>query len=193
MRENIKLGVILLIITALSGLILGVSYEGTKEAIAKNGSLDKKEIALIMPEADKVLKDEKIALPKDKTITEVLQAFKGEEKVGYLINVTSKGFHGDIQTIVAISSKGQVTGIKIASHTETPGVGSKVEKTDFTDKFKNKNIQDGLKLTKVASANANEVQGVTGATVSSTAVVGGVNKAIEFYNNNLKGAVGLNE
>ncbi|WP_055666508.1 RnfABCDGE type electron transport complex subunit G [Desnuesiella massiliensis] len=193
MRENIKLGVILLIITALSGLILGVSYESTKEAIAKNGSLDKKEIALIMPEADKVLKDEKVALPEDKTITEVLQAFKGEEKVGYLINVTSKGFHGDIQTIVAISNKGQVTGIKIASHTETPGVGSKVEKTDFTDRFKNKNIQGGLKLTKVASANANEVQGVTGATVSSTAVVGGVNKAIEFYNNNLKGAVGLNE
>ncbi|MBU5590544.1 RnfABCDGE type electron transport complex subunit G [Clostridium sp. MSJ-4] len=192
MKENIKLGVILLIITALSGLILGLSYEGTKEAIEKNGKLDKKELSVIMPEAE-VVKDKKIELSKEGSINEVLEAYKGDKKVGYLINVTSKGFHGDIQTMVGISDAGDVTGIKIVSHSETPGVGSKVEKTDFTNKFKEKKIEKGIKLTKTPSGKDDEVEGVTGATVSSTAVVGGVNAAIEFYNNNLKGAVGANE
>lgn len=187
MKNYFKLGLILCIITTLSGFILGLSYEGTKESIAKNGKLDKKELSILMPEAEAVREKTDITMGNE-NIKEVLQATKGNEVVGYLIMVSSKGFHGEIKSMIGITKQGEISGIKVVSHSETPGVGSKIEKKDFTQGFNGKKINSGIKLVKTETSKDSEVQGVTGATVSSTAVATGVNEAINYYKSNLKGA-----
>jgi electron transport complex protein RnfG len=184
MKDNLKLGVILAIITTIAGLLLGIVHESTKEAIAANSKMTKEQIAAVMPIADKVNSTDEV-FDKDSTIQEVFKAYKGENLVGYLVKVNSKGFHGNIELLVGISKEQEVTGINILSHSETPGVGSKIEKQEFEDRFRAKSILEALKLVKTSTTKATEVEGIAGATVSSSAVVKGVNDAVNYINQNL--------
>lgn len=186
MKENIKLGLILALITAIAGLLLGFAYENTKDVIAQNGKLSKEQISIIMPGADKV-REIPVSIIEGSNVKEVYEAYRGGEHAGYLIKVTTKGFHGDIGLLVGITSDDKLSGVKVLSHSETPGVGSKIEKESFTDKFKDKSIKTALKLVKLPSSSDSEIAAVSGATVSSTAVNSGVNEAISFYKTNLKG------
>jgi Na+-translocating ferredoxin:NAD+ oxidoreductase subunit G len=189
MKEYFKLGTTLAIITAITGLLLGFSYNLTKDAIAASGNVSKDDLKVIMPVAD-IVKPATVKGEKGDVIQEVIPAYKGNDLVGHVIKVSSKGFHGEILTLVAISQDGKVTGVKLLSHSETPGVGSKTEKPDFLNRFANKSTDSELQVVKVAPSKDNEVQGVSGATVSSKAVTSGVNEAIKYFNENLKGKGG---
>ncbi len=90
--------------------------------------------------------------------------------------------------MVGLSSAGKVTGIKILSHTETPGLGANAPLPKFSDQYKNKPIKEKLEVVKVAPSKDNQIQAITGATITSKAVTLGVNDAVDFYNSSLKGA-----
>ncbi len=184
MKENIKLGLILLIITSIAGLTLGLANNATAESIAQNSKINKEDLKVILPGAD-TIKDS----PKEPSgiVKQILEAYNGSELVGYVLKVTPKGFHGDIDMMVAINKEGKQTGIKVIAQSETPGVGSKIEQPIFQDKFKDKAIDKPLKVVKTSAAQPNEVEGISGATISSNAVATGANEAIKFYKTNIKG------
>jgi Na+-translocating ferredoxin:NAD+ oxidoreductase subunit G len=184
MKEHLRLGIILAVITSIAGLLLGFVHESTKAAIEENSKLNKEQISIVMPQANSVTK---MNLTFDKTsiIQEVMEAYQGNELIGHLLKVNAKGFHGNIDILVGISKDEKITGINIISHSETPGVGSKVEKQDFKDRFKEKSIKELFKVIKAAPAKENEVEGVSGASVSSAAVTKGVNDAVEYFKANL--------
>ena len=69
-------------------------------------------------------------------ILAVQSGVKGGANVGYCLNISTKGYGGDINMMVGISADGTVKGIKILSHTETPGLGAKAAEPEFTDKCK---------------------------------------------------------
>lgn len=184
MRENIRLGIILAIITTIAGLLLGFVHESTKAAIAENSKLNKEQMNLVMPDADNVSKLD-FSFDKESVVQEVMEAKGGNEVIGYIIKVNAKGFHGNIGMLVGVSKDEKITGINIVSHSETPGVGSKVEKQDFTNRFKEKSITDILKVVKTAPAKENEVEGISGASISSAAVTQGVNNAVDYFKANL--------
>ena len=83
--------------------------------------------------------------------------------------------------------KVRFTGIKILSHTETPGLGANAPKPQFSGQYKDKPIENKLEVVKVAPTKDNEIQAITGSTITSKAVTLGVNDAIDFYNTSLKG------
>jgi len=87
---------------------------------------------------------------------------------------------------VGIDNKGKLIGIKILSHTETPGLGAKAAEPAFSDQFEQKNV-DSVVITKTKPAAENEVQAISGATITSRAVADGVNTALEYWAKNLKG------
>lgn len=184
MKENIKLGLILLIITSIAGLTLGLANNATAESIAQNSKINKEDLKVILPGAD-TIKDS----PKEPSgiVKQILEAYNGSELVGYVLKVTPKGFHGDIDMMVAIDKDGKQTGIKVIAQSETPGVGSKIEQPIFQDKFKDKATDKPLKVVKTSAAQPNEVEGISGATISSNAVATGANEAIKFYKTNIKG------
>lgn len=178
MKENLKLGLILLMITAIAGVALGLANATTKDAIAMNSKISVEELAALLPGAESV---EVYETFEEGNIVEVMEASNGKETVGYIVKVASPGFHGNIEMLVGINNEGIETGIKILSHGETPGVGSKIENLDFQERFKDRPTEEEFKLVKTESSDHYEIQGITGATISSTAVISGVNAAVNYY------------
>ncbi|ASW43033.1 RnfABCDGE type electron transport complex subunit G [Clostridium isatidis] len=185
MKENFKLGGILLVICVIAASLLGAVNNLTKEAILENSKISQADLTYLLSEADSI-KDAAVELKEESNIKEVYEAVKGTDIIGHVIKFTSKGFHGDIDFAIAISED-KITGLKVMAHNETPGLGAKIKEEEFTARFRNKPIKEYLKVVKVEPSSDNEVQAVTGATVSSNATINGVNEAIAFYLTEIKG------
>ena len=179
MKENLKLGAILLAITAIAGLILAFAHDITKAPIEAKAKADQAVAMKVVLEAEEFtdLTDD----ITNESITGLFEAKTGGNAAGYVFQVNSSGYGGKIELMVGINGEGAVSGIKILSHTETPGLGSKAEDPTFTEQFKGLPAETEL-------AVGSDIQAITGATITSKAVTNGVNTAIAYYNTNLKGA-----
>lgn len=98
--------------------------------------------------------------------------------IGYVVVTSAKGYGGAVEVMTGITVDGKVTGISILSHSETPGLGAKSKtddnwRTQFVDKIK------GITVSKDAKSD-NSIDAITGATITSRAVVEAVNEAIEL-------------
>jgi len=185
MAKILKLGAVLFAITAVTGLILGGVYTMTLEPISSAKEKEKMAaLAETLPEASDF---EKVgSLQDNSVIKEVNKGSTNGETVGYNITVTPKGYGGLIEMVVGINDEGKLISIKILSHTETPGLGAKAADPAFSDQFKQKNV-GRIVITKSKPTAENEVQAISGATITSSAVADGVNKALEYWAKNLKG------
>ena len=146
MNKIINNTLILTAITVVSGLLLGIVYDVTKEPIAQAQERTKqKAFQTVLPEASEFTSsnfDEKENGYTD-DITEVAEATDKKGKViGYVINVTShEGYGGDIEISVGIASDGTVKGIEMLSIGETAGLGMKAKDAEFKDQFRDKKVQ----------------------------------------------------
>jgi electron transport complex protein RnfG len=189
MKENLKLGLILFVITAFAGLCLGFVNDLTAVAIAENASITSSDLVELLPGA-KSKSNLEVAGASSEEKIKVIEAFEVQgdsELVGHIFKVTTKGFHGTVDLFVAISKEDKLSGIKIISHTETPGLGAKIVEDKFRSGFSNKKIDKGVNMVKTEAKQDNDVQAITGATVSSKAIGNGVNTAIKYYMKNIKG------
>lgn len=99
--------------------------------------------------------------------------------VGCAINVTnSQAFDGTLSLSVGINPDGTILGIAFTELNETPGKGMRCDEPDFKDQF------PGINARSIALDT--DIDGVTGATISSSSVVSAVNAALAFYNEYLK-------
>lgn len=184
-KESIlKLGIILLLIAGVCGFILGGVSEVTKDPIAKQNkkTIDEANKS-ILPIASSF--EEKADLKSDKVLS-VTEGKDGSELKGYTIKVAPKGYGGAIEMMVGITTDGKVSGIKILSHSETPGLGANAETPQFSGQYKDKPAKE-LEVVKGTASADNQIAAITGATITSRAVTKGVNEAIEFYDSKLKG------
>lgn len=92
--------------------------------------------------------------------------------IGYAFVATGKGYGGEIEILVGLEDGNAVKGIVIISHSETPGLGSRITEPDFGNQFASASIND-ITLSKDGGA----VDALTGATISSAATVNAVREA----------------
>ncbi len=87
--------------------------------------------------------------------------------------------------LVGMNANGSLTGIRVISQSETPQVGSKIAEPEFygQEAFAGQAVSDDLEVTK----DGGNVDAVNGATVSSRAVVRGINAAFELYRSTATG------
>ncbi|MDO5336616.1 MAG: FMN-binding protein [Eubacteriales bacterium] len=106
---------------------------------------------------------------------------------GYVISATSgDGFDGNITLSVGISADGTINGISFTELNETAGMGMLCGEDAFKSQFSGVNV-DKFILNKSGGSSAdNEIDSVSGASVSSGAVVNAVNAALDFYAANVK-------
>ena len=90
-------------------------------------------------------------------------------EVGYAFLAIGKGYGGDIDILVGLEDETTVKGITIISHTETPGLGSRIAESSFTDKFAGLNIADVA-----LRQEGGQIDAITGSTISSRAVINAV-------------------
>lgn len=87
--------------------------------------------------------------------------------------------------MVGITADGNISGVKIGNHSETPGLGSKASEPTFKDQFKGKGTDKSLTVVKGNASNDNDIAAISGATITSKAVTSGVNAAIDLYKSQL--------
>ena len=135
-------------------------------------------------EADKLVSD---AGYKD-TIDDIETALDSNKKtLGYVITVTAKdGSQGSITFSVGIKNDGTVNGYSITSISETPGLGMKAEEADFYKQFENKKV-DKFDVVKATPSKDDEIEAITGSTITSKAMANGCNAAITYFQNKLQG------
>ena len=83
--------------------------------------------------------------------------------IGVVFMVSAKGYSSIIETIAGMSKEGVITAIKVLSQNETPHLGAGVREQFFTSRFKDKRVD-----------NVKDVQAISGATISSEAVINSV-------------------
>lgn len=121
---------------------------------------------------------------------EVFKVFdKNKKQIGYALPYEGNGFQGKIRLMLGISSDLKtLTGLKILEQLETPGLGAKVADEPFTGQFSNLSAVPQVNYVKGKKPeNPNEIQAITGATISSKSVVFIVNAGIEALRNMEKG------
>ena len=177
MRDILKMIIVLTIIGAVSGLVLSLVYEGTKAPIEYQTIKFVKEPAvkkvLTGYDNDPIADRKKIRIGEDERGKPIELIIFPAKKAGATFAVAlegkGKGFGGLIGVMVGVSKEGRLLDIGITSHSETPGIGSKVGETSFTEKFK------GL-----ATDREITVDGISGATYSSKGVMSAVTQALGY-------------
>ena len=108
--------------------------------------------------------------------------------VGYVVSVTtSDGFDGNITLALGVNADGVVNGISFTELHETAGMGMRADEEAFKGQFAGKS-DDPFQMTKSGEAGAaNEIEAISGASVTSRAVVNAVNAGLDFYASVMKG------
>ena len=168
----------LFVICVIIALLLGLTNELTKAAIADNAVLNEQQaMQAVCPEGETFEKAE--IVPEEKG--EAHFALDNEGIItGYAVSVTEKGYGGDIEIMVGISYKGEITGVEILSINETPGLGMNAKGEEFRGQFKGYPPQGGFSA-KDSEEMKRNVDALTGATITSEAVSKAVNKALDIY------------
>ena len=194
MKSMIKDAAILFAITLIAGLLLGAVYEVTKEPIVVQQAKRKNEACKEVFQDAVNFEALELAMPEtgEKATATIngVSAAVGEDgsALGYVLDITThEGYNGDIQFTMGVRMDGTVNGISLLSISETPGLGMKAEevlKPQFTDK----NVGQ-FSYTKTGAMTSDEIDAISGATITTNAVVNGVNAGLECFKNELGGGV----
>lgn len=109
---------------------------------------------------------------------------KGNQPVAAIINtIIPEGYAGPINLLVAVRNDGILNGVRVISHKETPGLGDKIEeqKTDWISKFNNKSLHNPPLGEWETKRDGGAFDQITGATITSRAVVHATRDALIFY------------
>jgi electron transport complex protein RnfG len=181
MRDIVKTAAPLLAICFVVAFCLALVNNMTKGVIEDRMEADAaKQRKQVMEEADS-FKELEEWQGKDEPgiIKEVHAAYRGSQLVGYVFVAAPKGYGGEMTVMVGITSDLKVKRIVIGDNNETPGLGSKAGDESFLNQYSGKAAAGDIKMVKRSPEADNEIQAVSGATITSNAVNEAVNKAAE--------------
>lgn len=193
MKEILKSTCVLLVISLVAGFLLGFFNNLTKEPIAMRTEVAKESSLNSVIDSEFSINIEKditdqVSVDKDGVIIEEVYEFVDESGAfsGIVALVTStKGYKDDIRLSVGVemisknTKAGEICGMDFLSINETPGLGMNVKDEDFINQFIGKTVE--LEVSK-NSVHDNQIDTVSGATITSEAVTDAVNAVMSFYN-----------
>jgi electron transport complex protein RnfG len=180
MREIIRLVVVLSLICGVAAAALtGVRYsletriERQSDFYVRGPALER---LFNQPAAE--LLGNKIRFAADGSEYSVFYTGSGDDVTGLAIEAPGAGgYGGDVIIMVALDlATGLMTGIEIIQHSETPGVGSRVEKAGFRKQWSGLSAAEPVKL----RSQGGQIDAISGATYSSRAVIDGTNKIVQL-------------
>jgi Na+-translocating ferredoxin:NAD+ oxidoreductase subunit G len=163
---------ILFIITLIAGLALAATNMVTA------GPIEEQRVKAVLaarsavfPVADSF---EEVALDANSSFDSIVEAKSGTDLIGYVIQLTVSGYAGPIVIILGVDTEGMITGLSVggSKFAETAGLGTRVKLPSFTDQF--------VGLAETPTLNGN-VDTISGATISSSAVINGVIKCYQEW------------
>jgi len=186
LKRVLGIGLLLALITGFSGFAIASVNNLTEDLIAeqllavKNRSL--KEVypgnGEIKDESTKYLNENN----SNNGLVEVSVIYQVDELMGVIYTVETVGYNGLIRTLVAFDKHAnKVSGVKVLKQSETPGLGTNSAESWFSERFLDKAATAELQVTKLKPEQDNEIQAITSATITTTAIVDGVNIARQHF------------
>lgn len=164
-QDMIKPVLVLLIIAAVVAALLAFVHNITEPIIAENNRIAA-ELArqAVLPEADGFTE-----ITYDGEELNITSAYKADNGCGYVFTSANKGYGGDVVVTIGLDADGTIVGIKADVSTETSGVGSKAGDEKYLSNYM------GI------SGSDDDIDTISGATYSSTAVKTGVASVLEAF------------
>ncbi|MDD7732337.1 MAG: FMN-binding protein [Firmicutes bacterium] len=175
MNKTIQYAIRLLIICAVATLVLAYTNSQTAPVIAERQKQET--IAAykkVFPDAEEVqpVGDDSLL---NKHILDIQEAKVGGETKGYIFNVESpSGYDGPVTYVVGVTTDGAVTGFQVISQTETKGFGAAVADEAYAQAMVGSILTGEIK--RGESAGESTIPGLSGATKTTNAVLGGMNE-----------------
>ena len=172
MNKKLPAWIVLTVISLVAALALGATYNGTKDRIAAQ-------------EAEKAVAVRQELLPMAADFEQIAaegetEVFKGMDEagqaVGYVSVGTVTGFGGPVEVTVGMDGEGTLSGVRVggSNFSETAGLGAKSKEPAFYEQFAGKTYPVDL------SKNGGEIDAITAATITSSAVIRGVNETAKY-------------
>lgn len=185
MKETMKLIVRLFLITAIAGFVLAFVNSFTSPIIQererKQYEMALKEVFKDAEKFDK-LQDDKLLPIKEKikNIENIEVAKQGDKTLGYVFKTLGKnGYGGDISMLMAVKLEDKsIVGFKVLKHSETPGLGSRVATAEYAKSVIGNKATEHLVRNLNPTAD-NDIQAITGTTISVKAVLNGLNAGVD--------------
>ena len=158
--------VVLTVICAVVSAALVFTYQATKPIIdeAKNAEANAAR-AVVLPGASGF---EEVELSAQ--IEGAVDAYKETSGKGYVVTASAQGYGGPVNLMVGFDANGTITGVKMLEHQETPGFGAKLAEDSYGAGYVGKTASDYT-----------EVDGISGASITSKAYKKALGTAFELY------------
>ncbi len=186
-REKIAYQPLLLGVVALAAsAALALASGATRDAIAAAEAKDLRDsLAEVLPAglADNDFLNDTVDLEKDGKKLTVYRARQGGALQAVLFKVSERGYSGEIQVLMAVDMRGQTLGVRVLKHTETPGLGDKIElrKSPWVLDFAGKSLAEPAPEMWGVKKDNGVFDQFAGATITPRAVVKAVKGGLEFF------------
>jgi electron transport complex protein RnfG len=190
-----KGGVILGVLAGVCTALVAATHSVTAPQIAANEQAYLEQSlkpVLDGVEYDGMLSESTIAipppheLPGDDPVT-VYRVYADAAPVAALFVVAARdGFSGPIRLLVGVAADGRVTGVRVLSHRETPGLGDLIDadKSDWILQFTGRSLDDPHAAAWAIKRDGGEFDQLTGASITPRAVVRAIRQTLEYYGEN---------
>ena len=168
---------VLVLICFVTTFLLAFTYGITAPIIAENTAKAASEARMeLLADADNFTDAGADLFVLEEGKVYATEVYKADNGAGMVVTVKSNSYGGMLTAMVGINKDGEITGVKVTEHADTPGVGTKAHADSHLEQYK------GLsELTSDQVKNDSSVQHVTGASVSSGAVHKAVYCALEQF------------
>ncbi len=167
MREILRLSLILTLVGIVSATLLTAAHNVTEPIILERRAADYRDaLERFFPGFDS-FETEQLDEGRFDLIYD-----EDSDLMGIMATVAASGYDGDINYNLALDEEGRIIGMNIVSHTETPGIGDVIERDNFQEQFIGKSYEDPITA-------GEDVEIITGATVSTAAMVNSIRQTTE--------------
>ncbi len=127
--------------------------------------------------SQRIINVDKGAVSKSYMVYDALD--KSGNTAGHVVKASGQGYGDKIELLLGLDAEGKIiTGLFILGHKETPGLGDKITEDDWRNQYVGKSSDSLLVVIKGTSVNDNEIDAISGATISSRAVTDIINSTI---------------
>lgn len=177
MKEMIKITLSLVVIFIAAGFIMGGTFKLTSPVKYVAEQREKAEaLKQMAPDATDPIVAAGTWDVHGKPY-EYYPATADKKPVAYIASTAGKGYSSYIKMLVSVDRDLKVMNLKVLSHQETPGLGDQILEAPFLDQFKGKPLRQ---IVLVKTETQENIQAISGATISSRAVTNGIHDAVQM-------------
>lgn len=184
--------------------VVAITHSFTAKQIADNRLTNEhRALAQVVPESlhDNDLLDNPISLPPNDALGQseafvAWRAYRQGQTRAIILPVTAhNGYSGEIELLVGIAENGELTGVRVLSHQETPGLGDKIEarKSDWIEQFAGLTLGNPPAPQWAVKKDGGVFDAFTGATITPRAVVGAVKRSLKYFDANRTTLLGISQ